>query len=49
MKIKNTKFGEYERVTDTHIYFWKVLCQKNWLGENLLGKAITEVSKIIRG
>lgn len=28
MKFENTKFGEYERVTDTHIYFWKVLCQK---------------------
>jgi len=25
------------------------LDEKNWLGQNLLGKAITEVSKIIRG
>lgn len=23
MKFENTKFGDYERVTDTHVYFWK--------------------------
>jgi hypothetical protein len=29
--------------------FGKSYAKKNWLGQNLLGKAITEVSKIIRG